>query len=124
MSIEKILSGLDEIDDWVCDIYSINKKYGRVHDGAINKVRDVKDQIKAEFSESYMEKSERLEQFLLMLADRHILEKKSKRVPVFDEFDTPWQIEFVCKECGWSCSEYEKIKECARIREIKNFLEE
>lgn len=72
--------------------------------------------------DGHREKSERLEQFLLMLADRHVLEKKSKQVPVFDEFDTPWQIEYVCKECGWTCSEYTKIKECGKRVEILDFL--
>lgn len=122
MSLNKILSDLDEIDDWVCDIYSINKKYGRVHDGAINKIRVAKDQLKSGFSETSLEKSTRLEQFLLMLADRHVLEKKTKSVPVFDEFDTPWQTEYVCRECGSSYSVYDTNKECDRLREIKDFL--
>lgn len=73
-------------------------------------------------TESLSEKYTRLEQFLLMLADRHVLEKKTKRVPVFDEFDTPWQTVIVCVECGSKVSLYDEYKVCPKKTEILEFF--
>lgn len=67
-------------------------------------------------------KIRRLEQFLLVMADRHVREKQVNRVPVFDEFDEPWQTSWVCAECGDSKSSYNKDKDCDRLKEIKEFL--
>lgn len=51
MTNEEIIQRLEEIDDWVCDIYTLNNKYGRVHDGAINKIRDLIEELRSERSE-------------------------------------------------------------------------